>query len=108
MSKRQTYGYKGQILMLDLSYFGWYLLANLPIIYFNYATAISGTGLTLPGSGMNLFIQILIADVFFLPFSVIYLPHYQVTEIGYFEIAKRTSGIGAGLTSGDFNEGDSF
>lgn len=108
MSKRQTYGYKGQIFMLDLSYLGWYLLANLPIIYFNYATVISRTGLTLPGSSVSVFIQILIADVFFLLFSVMYLPHYQVTEIGYFEIAKRTSGIGAGVTPGNFNEDDSF
>lgn len=108
MSKQQTYGYKGQIFMLDLSYFGWYLLANLPIIYFNYAAMISGAGLTLPGSGMSMFAQILIADVFFLPFSAMYLPHYQVTEIGYFEIAKRTSGIGTGMTPEKFNEDDSF
>lgn len=98
MSKRQTYGYKAQILMLDLSYFGWYLLANLPMLYFNYAAMVSTTGMTLPGAGMSLFLQVLIADVFFLPFSVLYLPHYQATEIGYFEIAKHTSGIGAGMT----------
>ena len=32
MSKRQTRGYKGQLFMLDLSYFGWYLLASLPVL----------------------------------------------------------------------------
>lgn len=98
MSKRQTYGYKAQILMLDLSYFGWYLLANLPMIYFNYVLVMSAQGITLPGAGLNMFLQLLISDVFFLPFSVLYLPHYQVTEIGYYETSKRTSGIGPGMT----------
>lgn len=100
MSKRQTYGYKAQILMFDLSYFGWYLLANLPMIYFNYAAALSAQGITLAGAGMNIFLQLLIADAFFLPFSLIYLPHYQVAEIGYYETAKRTSGVGPGMTPG--------
>ena len=97
MSKRQTYGYKAQLLMLDLSYFGWYLLANLPMIYFNYAAALSAQGVVLTGAGLNIFLQVLIADAFFLPFSRIYLPHYQVTEIGYYETARRTSGVGPGM-----------
>ena len=108
MSKRQTYGYKGQILMLDLSYFGWYLLANLPMIYFNYSALLFSAGAALPGAGIGLFLQTLIADVFFVPFSVLYLPHFQMTEIGYFEVAKRTSGTGAGMTPGDSAEDDSF
>ena len=31
MSKRQTWGYKGQLFVLDWSYFGWVLLSILPI-----------------------------------------------------------------------------
>ena len=30
MSKRQTWGYKGQLFVLDWSYFGWKLLATFP------------------------------------------------------------------------------
>ena len=32
MSKQQTFGYKGQLFVLDLSYLGWGLLASLPSI----------------------------------------------------------------------------
>ena len=30
--------------------------------------------------------------------AVFYMPHYQCTELGYFEIAKSTSGIGEGVS----------
>ena len=35
MSKRQTMGYKGQLLFLDLSYLGWTLLAGIPSIIYS-------------------------------------------------------------------------
>ena len=28
--------------------------------------------------------------------SLFYLPHFQCVELGYFETAKRTSGVGSG------------
>jgi len=34
MSKRQTYGYKSQLFMLDLSYLGWTLLASAPSLLY--------------------------------------------------------------------------
>ena len=36
-SKEQTYGYKGQLFLLDLSYLGWGVLAALPALVINYS-----------------------------------------------------------------------
>ena len=33
MSKRQTWGYKSQLFALDWSYFGWIMLASLPMLF---------------------------------------------------------------------------
>jgi uncharacterized membrane protein len=96
MSKRQTYGYKGQLFMLDLSYVGWSLLAGLGTLYFNFSVQMGVFGYTLPLSGLAFWAQTLICDVFMVAFSLFYVPTFMTTELGYFEIAKRSSGTGFG------------
>lgn len=36
LSKQQTYGYKGQLFMLSLSFFGWLLLAGVAVVLADY------------------------------------------------------------------------
>lgn len=104
MSKQQTYGYKGQLLMLDLSYFGWTLLATLPMLVVNFCTdfqmlqqMLGGTVPAMVGMIANLspLTIILVVDAWFLIVSLFYLPNFQCTELGYYEIAQQTSGTRA-------------
>jgi len=97
MSKRQTYGYKSQIFSLDLSYIGWALLANLPILYFNFAYQMDKFNYSLPGVNTAIWIQTLLGDLCMLAVGLFYLPNYEMAELGYFEIAKRSAGIGFGI-----------
>ena len=105
MSKQQTLGYKGQLFMLDLSYLGWHLLGSVAgfvqlayiysVIFQNLSVYIADPALVysiyLP---MPVGLQILIGSVWPLLVALFYLPVYQCTELGYFDIAKRTSGVG--------------
>ena len=38
----------------------------------------------------------LISGLWSMAVSLFYLPHFQCVELGYFETAKRTSGVGSG------------
>lgn len=87
LSKAQTPGYKGQIFMLDLSYFGWMLLASLPTAFEGYCIG-AGIEITPP---MMLGYALLLG-LWGTVVSLFYLANYQTTEIGYYEIAKQTSG----------------
>ena len=119
MSKRQTLGYKMQLFTLDMSYLGWLLLAAVPAI-------LQGTTLyqeTLPmtiaymggalatTSVFSLFAAMpgwawaLITSLWSLVVSLFYVATYQCTELGYFEIAKGTSGVGQGTSSQSRNNG---
>ena len=110
LSKRQTMGYKGQLLTLDLSYLGWSLLAAIPSLIYSIAfyqllfqemAALSGfvfqpaawTSVVhlLPAWGWTL-----VMGLWELAVAVFYLPAYQCVELGYFETAKTTSGVGRG------------
>ena len=107
MSKRQTLGYKSQLFTLDLSYIGWFLLDSLPSIVqiayiymsvlqdpmYYLADPMRVYALSLP---LPFELQVLIGCVWPLLVQVFYLPAYQCTELGYFDIAKQTSGIGHG------------
>lgn len=106
MSKRQTVGYKAQLFLLDLSYYGWAFLAALPsavlewCVSYQELSAIMGLAGT-PALITSLlalsdFSWILIIDLWSLVVSLFYLPVYQCTELGYFETAKSTSGVGFG------------
>lgn len=118
MSKRQTFGYKGQLLMLDLSYLGWNLLAAAPALIclgLMYAQLLqtvaayaSGALTSFPAvPAVNLFLPdwawTLLIGLWSLAVSLFFLPNYQCVELGYFETAKSTSGIGEGAAprSGD-------
>ena len=116
MSKGQSWGYKAQLFLLDLSYLGWGILAGLPGTIYQRViqgrlqsmafSAYSGGGvpdflaiqqsvptdfLGLPGPVWEL----LLIPVWALAVSLFYLPNYQCVELEYFEAAKRSSGIGA-------------
>ena len=49
--------------------------------------------------GSFLWLVLLVCNLWDAAVAVFYLPNYQCTDVGYFEIAKATSGVGA--KSGD-------
>lgn len=108
MSKRQTMGYKGQLFALDLSYLGWMVLASLPSLVesslVGYRTVTTYydayvSGMTdLPAVSAPFLPEwgwVLLCGLWSLGVSLFYLAQFQCVELGYFETAKRTSGIGA-------------
>ena len=113
MSKRQTLGYKLQLFQLDLSYLGWLFISSLPSLVYSGAAyqltlqqAMASYGLS-PDAGMvasaTAVISLLpvwgwtlLIGVWHLAAAIFFLPSYQCVELGYFETAKATSGIGAG------------
>lgn len=101
MSKRQTLGYKAQLFTLDLSYIGWALLASLPTLllifqinrdltmYMLYGIPAPTTYFGLPIFALNAvfgFWQLLVA--------LFYVPNCTCVKLSYFDVAKRTSGVG--------------
>ena len=111
MSKQQTMGYKGQLFALGLSYLGWTLLASLPAIvevgmlyYGLFSSAfdyMNGTIAAMPAdistfAVLPAWLWTLIISLWSMAVSLFYLPNYQCVELGYYETAKRTSGVGAG------------
>ncbi len=104
MSKRQTLGYKSQLFMLALSYFGWTLLASFPTTLLGQAAARAVTeeflyGVPAPTAyfGVPILVLSLLANVWYLAVAVFYLPNYACVQLSYFETAKRTSGVGEGV-----------
>jgi len=118
MSKQQTLGYKGQLFMLDLSYIGWLLLASLTSVVqtgYIYACIFQDPGyylanpaqvyaITLP---MPVGLQVVLGCVWPLLVALFSLPVYQCTELGYFDTAKHTSGVGEGAAPKDPGSFDS-
>ena len=111
MSKRQTMGYKGQLLALDLSYIGWTLLASLPVmvemgmIYYamfsSYYDYMTGAITVMPTDFtaftiLPVWVWTLVCGLWSMAVSLFYLPNFQCVELGYFETAKHTSGVGEG------------
>ena len=110
MSKQQTYGYKGQLFMLDLTYIGWSILSMLPTIimtavirsqitlsmYMNPAAiaGMAGFGSISAYLGIPSFAWVLIQGVWSLVTSLFYLAKFRCVDLAYFETAKRTSGVG--------------
>ena len=113
MSKRQTLGYKLQLFQLDLSYLGWLFISSLPSLVYSGAAyqltlqqLMASYGLS-PDAGMvasaTAVISLLpvwgwtlLIGVWHLAAAIFFLPSYQCVELGYFDTAKATSGIGAG------------
>ena len=103
MSKRQTLGYKSQLFMLDLSYFGWIFLTRFPAVFTNQMIARDITaellyGIPAPDTyfGLPLIALDLIFGLWQLAVSLFYYPNYVCVRLCYFETAKRTSGVGHG------------
>ena len=103
MSKRQTMGYKAQLFMLDLSYFGWMLLAGLPAAILTTAanrdlSASILYGIPVPETyfGVPLVVLNLLFSIWHLVVSLFFYPNYICVQLAYFETAKRTSGVGEG------------
>jgi len=102
LSKRQTIGYKRQVMLLDLSFLGWVLLEMLPQLYLYTVEymALAGVSMPVPPEWLSVALQLLFPIVV----GCFYLPRYQTMELAYFETAKRTSGVTAenrGLRPGD-------
>lgn len=98
-SKEQTYGYKGQLFLLDLSYVGWGLLALLPALVINYSVTVQSVSSLLTDTqtvytglaALSTEVSSLVCGLWSTLVSLFYLPVYQCTDIGYYEIAKQTS-----------------
>lgn len=99
MSKRQTFGYKGQLLALDFSFLPWIFLSYLPVAYLYLVDYMSLWGYSIPelNYGLSIFLQVAVPIVV----GILYLPQYRTAELGYFEIAKRTSRISPDTWSRD-------
>lgn len=85
LSKRQTWGYKLQLFTLDVSFFPWMLLSQLPLVFLYGVAFIPALGsIPLP----DIWAQDLVCTLWALVVYCFYLPLYQTSELSYFEIAK--------------------
>lgn len=89
MSKQQTRGYKWQLFTLDLSYFGWILLAGLPAVVMSALVPDPDAQLALLSAPWYLLAE----SACFFVFSLMYLPDLFVSQLAYHEISVRTSGV---------------
>lgn len=112
MSKQQTAGYKGQLFVLDLSYLGWNLLAAVPgiiqivLLYQAVFQAFASGGYAMDPSVLLQEVEstmllpvwgwFVISGLWSLVVSLFYVPNQQCVELGYFQTAKGTSGVGEG------------
>lgn len=101
MSKRQTLGYKAQLFALDLSYIGWGLLATLPSLLLIFQINRDLTMLVLYGIptpeayfGLPIFALNAISGFWQLLVALFYFPNCVCVRLSYFDVAKRTSGVG--------------
>lgn len=123
MSKQQTRGYKFQLFSLHLTYIGWDILAGLPALIYSSYIQFSTFKTLLPYNVdiqidqfaapefMPLWGWVLITGLWHLVVALFYIPVYQCVELGYFEIAKQTSGVGTAQQpshSDDCDHTDSF
>ncbi|MCI8809042.1 MAG: DUF975 family protein [Oscillibacter sp.] len=114
MSKQQTYGYKSQLFLLDLTYWGWNILSSLPTIILNgyisghYAfqasvdAAVNYAGLLGPSTvtlylGIPGIVWVIFQGLWSLVVAMFYLPQFRCVDLAYFETAKRTSRIGTNV-----------
>ena len=120
MSKQQTTGYKAQLFVLDLSYIGWMILADLPSTIYSSYIQVDAFGSVMSFSALE-GLQPALATPEFLPYwgwvlltglwtlvvSLFYIPHRTCVTLGYFQTAKETSGIGASGQNPFRNDADS-
>ena len=103
MSKRQTWGYKSQLFVLNWSYFGWQLLSMFPLLIilgyifnaaFQYQDGSYGSWVMMAMHPGQLILWTILAGIWAFAVDLFYLPNFHCVMLGYFEIAKRTSGVG--------------
>ena len=110
MSKRQTQGFKGHLLGLDISYLGWAFLAALPDMVYRQNVQIQLYNIVGASDywsiqdamryvnpnvfGMPWMAWEALITVWALLVSVYYLANYQCVELAYFDAAKAVSGVG--------------
>lgn len=103
MSKRQTWGYKGQLFILNWSYFGWQLLSMFPLLIilgyifnaaFQYQDGNYGSWVMMAMHPGQLILWTILAGIWAFAVDLFYLPNFCCVKLGYFETAKRTSGVG--------------
>ena len=89
MSKRQTQGWKLELLKLDLSYLGWIVLSLLPALYVDgrlYLQVLSDPSVLLTASSS--LTEIIVCGMWSLAVSLFFLPNYQCVNLDYFDAAK--------------------
>lgn len=89
LSKQQTQGYKLQLFRLDLSYFGWIILASLPVILLSSLVMDPDMFNSIAANPLYMAVELICSFVF----SLIYMPSYYTSELTYYETAIRTSGL---------------
>ena len=89
MSKRQTQGWKLELLKLDLSYLGWIVLSLLPALYVDgrlYLQVLSDPSVLLTASSS--LTEIIVCGMWSLAVSLFFLPNYQCVNLDCFDAAK--------------------
>ena len=88
-SKRQTRGMKMQLFNLDLSYFGWIVLAALPNLIVNISQYISvGGDVTVYLSLSTPLPLSLLCTAWSFAVALFYLPNWQCVLLDYYDAAK--------------------
>ena len=89
MSKQQTRGMKMQLFNLDLSYFGWIVLAALPNLIVNISQYISVGGDVTAYLSLSTPLPLsLLCTVWSLAVALFYLPNWQCVLLDYYDAAK--------------------
>lgn len=93
LSKQQTFGCKGHLLLLDLRFAGWMLLSYLPTLAIVVMNLMSMLGRSVPAVNepLSLTVQLL----FPILVGIFYLPRYHTVIAGCYEAAKANTGVSA-------------
>lgn len=107
LSSKQTTGYKWQLFTLDLSYIGWSIAAILPqVVWSGYLLQSStGLGAVAPSTPVTIGIELL-CGLWMVLIALFYLPAFQCTDLGYYDIAKHTSGFAPNFSKDSSGSGD--
>ena len=88
-SKRQTRGMKMQLFNLDLSYFGWIVLAALPNLIVNISQYISVGGDVTAYLSLSTPLPLsLLCTAWSFAVALFYLPNWQCVLVDYYDAAK--------------------
>ena len=98
-SRFHSYGYKGQLLGLDVSFLPWLILAQLPAIYLDLPTVLSlystlygvDFALSLPVPTLSPLVETLLCDAFYFLVALLFLPRYATCQASYFDTACETN-----------------